>query len=37
MGGLNLADLPKAQQHGARGIAGMRLFNSRVAEEKAEE
>jgi 8-oxo-dGTP diphosphatase len=37
MGGLNLSDLPKAQQHGARGIAGMRLFNSRVAEEKAEE
>jgi len=37
MGGLNLCDLPKAQQHGARGIAGMRLFNSRVAEEKAEE
>jgi 8-oxo-dGTP diphosphatase len=35
MGGLNLSDLPKAQQHGARGIAGMRLFNSRVAEEKA--
>jgi 8-oxo-dGTP diphosphatase len=35
MGGLNLSDLHKAQQHGARGIAGMRLFNSRVAEEKA--
>jgi 8-oxo-dGTP diphosphatase len=28
MGGLSLSDLPHAQHHGARGIAGMRLFNA---------
>lgn len=28
MGGLSLSDLPTAQRHGARGIAGMRLFNT---------
>ena len=28
MGGLSLSDLPTAQHHGARGIAGMRLFNA---------
>lgn len=28
MGGLSLSDLPTAQQHGARGIAGIRLFNA---------
>lgn len=27
MGGLNLSDLPIAQKHGARGIAGLRLFD----------
>lgn len=28
MGGLSLSDLHTAQHHGARGIAGMRLFNA---------
>jgi 8-oxo-dGTP diphosphatase len=28
MGGLSLSDLPTAQHHGARGIAGMRLFRA---------
>ncbi len=33
MGGLDLSDLPTAQHHGARGIAGMRLFDTGLTAE----